>query len=168
MKKITREELIEKLASLELRKFIEYYEGASDINDSSSGRRERGNEGGSGQFQKFFLSVGELDGFDKKTMLRWLNDCGLGNVDFGKIRIHRTHTFVEADSDSTQRIMDTLNKQLVNDRKVRVELQGMSEDGFTKRKKPGDRGKPGDFEKRGYYSKDKNKSNDKKKFKKRY
>jgi hypothetical protein len=75
---------------------------------------------------------------------------------------------VEADQDSTQRIMDTLNKQLVNDRKVRVELQGMSEDGFTKRKKPGDKGKPGDFEKRGYYSKDKNKSNDKKKFKKRY
>lgn len=168
MKKITREEPIEKLASLELRKFIEYYEGASDINDSSSGRRERGNEGGSGQFQKFFLSVGELDGFDKKTMLRWLNDCGLGNVDFGKIRIHRTHTFVEADPDSTQRIMDTLNKEKVNDRKVRVELQGMSEDGFTKRKKPGDKGKPGDFEKRGYYSKGKDHGGDKKKFKKRY
>ncbi|MBM3920893.1 MAG: DEAD/DEAH box helicase [Sphingomonadales bacterium] len=168
MKKITREELIEKLASLELRKFIEYYEGASDINDSSSGRRERGKEGGNGQFQKFFLSVGELDGFDKKIMLRWLNDCGLGNVDFGKIRIHRTHTFVEADQDSTQRIMDTLNKEKVNDRRVRVELQGMSEDGFTKRKKPGDKGKPGEYGKRDYYNKGKDGGGDKKKFKKRY
>jgi hypothetical protein len=92
----------------------------------------------------------------------------LGNVDFGKIRIHRTHTFVEADQDSTQRIMDTLNNEKVNDRKVRVELQGMSEDGFTKRKKPGDKGKPGDFEKRGYYSKGKDQGGDKKKFKKRY
>ena len=75
---------------------------------------------------------------------------------------------MEADQDSTQRIMDTLNKEKVNDRKVRVELQGLSEDGFTKRKKPGDKGKPGDYGKRDYYNKGKDNSGDKKKFKKRY
>lgn len=133
MKKITREELIEKLASMELRKFIEYYEGSGDLNDDPQRRRERGQ--GDGHFQKFFLSVGELDGLDKKNFLRWLNDCGLGNVEFGRIKIHRTHTFLEADTASTDKVLDTLNRQKINDRKVRIEIQGMEADGSVRKKK---------------------------------
>lgn len=134
MKKITREELIEKLASLELRRFIDYYEGSGDLNDDPQRRRERGGQG-SGHFQKFFLSVGELDGLDKKVILRWLNDLGLGDVEFGKIRIHRTHTFLEADTASTDLLLNTLNKASLNDRRVRVEIQGLENDGSVRKKK---------------------------------
>lgn len=134
LKVLTREELIEKLASMELRKFIEYYEGAGDLNEDPD-RRSKDRGQGSGQFQKFFISIGELDGLDKKVFLRWLNDCGLGNVEFGKIRIHRTHTFLEADAGSTELLLKTIGKQKVNDRQVRIEIQGLESDGSVRRKK---------------------------------
>jgi ATP-dependent RNA helicase DeaD len=143
MKTVTREELIEKLASLELRKFIEYYQGASDINDTATTRRDRSSgDIDGGNYQRFFLSVGELDGLDKKSMLRWLNDCGLGDVEFGKIRIQRTHTFLEAGHEHTARVMEVLNREKLNERKVRVELQGASSDdgGFSRRRGSGDGG----------------------------
>jgi ATP-dependent RNA helicase DeaD len=148
MKTVTREELIEKLASLELRKFIEYYQGASDINDTATTRRDRSSgDIDGGNYQRFFLSVGELDGLDKKSMLRWLNDCGLGDVEFGKIRIQRTHTFLEAGHEHTARVMEVLNREKLNDRKVRVELQGASSDdgGFSRRRGSGDGGGRGRF-----------------------
>lgn len=122
MKIVTREELIEKLASIELRRFIDYYKGSVDLNEDPSKRTSR--DRSDSNYQKFFLSIGELDGLDKKVMLRWLNDCGLGDVQFGRITIQRTHTFLEADASATELIMTTLNKQKVNDRKVRIELQG--------------------------------------------
>jgi ATP-dependent RNA helicase DeaD len=160
MKTITREELIEKLASLELRKFIEYYEGAGDINESGDRRSRDYDAGGSGHYQKFFLSVGELDGLDKKNILRWLNDCGLGKVEFGKIRIHRTHTFLEAETDATELVMNTISKEKINDRKVRIEIQGMEADG-SPRKKNNKYGGGGDSYRQGgkpHFKKDKKKS----------
>lgn len=162
--KLTKEDLIKKLTSIELKRFIEYYQGAGELNEApgKQGRErgERGERGGSGHFQKFFLSVGELDGLDKKNILKWLNECGLGGVDFGKIMIKRTHSFLEADADSTEQVMSVLNSQKFKGRKVRVEMQGLESDGYTKRSKPankeyGDRGFKS-FGGGGGYSRDRN------------
>lgn len=138
LKELSREDLIKKLTSIELKRFIDYYHGAEELNDApgKAGRdRDRGDKGGSGHFEKFFLSVGELDGLDKKTILKWFNECGLGDVEFGKIIIKRTHSFLEADKAQTEQVLETLNRQKFKGRKVRIEVQGFESDGYTKRKK---------------------------------
>lgn len=134
---LTKEDILKKLASIELKRFIDYYQGSGELNESAgkSGRDRGERSAGSGQFQKFFLSIGELDGMDKKVMLKWFNECGLGDVEFGKLSINRTHSFIEADSSSTDQVLNILNAQKFKGRKVRIEVQGFESDGFTKRKK---------------------------------
>jgi len=144
LKSFTKEQLIQKITSIELKKFIDYYDGASEMNEiAGKGGRERGGrDSGTGQFQKFFLSVGELDGLDKKSMLKWFNDCGLGDVEFGKLAIQKTHSFLEADVASTAKVLAAINDQKFQGRKVRIEVQGFEPDGYTKRKKSGHGEKP--------------------------
>lgn len=127
LKNVTREELIRSLAYFGLKSRIGTYENAQDINEypgESGGQGDRkGKREGSGRFEKFFISIGSLDGLDKGNMLRWFREIGLKDVEVGKIKIHKTHTFFDADTEKTELLMKVIPKQRVNRRPVRLEVR---------------------------------------------
>jgi len=126
---LSREELIKKFVSLEFNKFLEYYKHSSDLNQNAkagrdSDRGERGDRGRkTGNFNKLFLNIGEKDNLNAGTLLGWIN--GLQNVpngiEFGKIDVQRSFTFMEVESQHEQTILNALNVSEFDGRKVVAE-----------------------------------------------
>jgi ATP-dependent RNA helicase DeaD len=93
---LTKEELIARFCSVEFNRFLSYYKNAPDLNMGS--RRRTSIDGGAGGnnsgLQRIFVNIGELDGVDKKTFMRFLtHDAGvpaqaIGSVDIKKAYMH--------------------------------------------------------------------------------
>jgi ATP-dependent RNA helicase DeaD len=129
---LSREDLIKKFVSLEFNKFLDYYKNSADLNQKAkagrdSDRGERGSRGDSrrkdGNFNKLFLNIGEKDNLNAGTLLGWIN--GLQSVpngiEFGKIDVQRSFTFMEVESQHEQTILEALNKSDFDGRKVVAE-----------------------------------------------
>jgi ATP-dependent RNA helicase DeaD len=128
---LSREDLIKKFVSLEFNKFLDYYKNSADLNqnakagrDRDSNRGERGDRGRKGgDFTKLFLNIGEKDNLNAGTLLGWIN--GLQSVpngiEFGKIDVQRSFTFMEVESHHEQTILGALNVSEFDGRKVVAE-----------------------------------------------
>jgi len=123
---LSREELIKKFVSVEFNKFLDYYKNSSDINQTASAGRD--NERGdsrrkNGNFNKLFLNIGQKDNLNAGTLLGWIN--GLQNVpngiEFGKIDVQRSFTFMEVESQHEDTILGALNGSEFDGRKVVAE-----------------------------------------------
>ncbi|RUA32259.1 MAG: ATP-dependent helicase [Bacteroidetes bacterium] len=125
---LSREELIKKFVSLEFNKFLEYYKNSADLNQNAKAGRERDNKDRGdrrrgGDFNKLFLNIGEKDNLNAGTLLGWIN--GLQSVpngiEFGKIDVQRSFTFMEVESQHEQTILNALNGSEFDGRKVVAE-----------------------------------------------
>ncbi|WMN06511.1 DEAD/DEAH box helicase [Marivirga arenosa] len=123
---LSREDLIKKFVSVEFNKVLEYYKNSNDLNqaakpgrDSEKGDRRRKE----GNFNKLFLNIGQKDNLNAGTLLGWIN--GLQSVpngiEFGKIDVQRSFTFMEVESQHEQTILDALNGSEFDGRKVAAE-----------------------------------------------
>lgn len=126
---LSREELIKKFVSLEFNKFLEYYKNSADLNQNAkAGRdRDRGDRGDSrrkdGDFNKIFLNIGEKDNLNTGTLLGFINGLQSvpNGVEFGKIDVQRSFTFLEVESQHQQTLLSALNGSEFDGRKVVAE-----------------------------------------------
>jgi len=125
---LSREELIKKFVSLEFNKFLEYYKNSSDLNQNAKAgkdrdNKDRGDRRRGGDFNKLFLNIGEKDNLNAGTLLGWIN--GLQNIpngiEFGKIDVQRSFTFMEVEGQHEQTVLNALNKSEFDGRKVVAE-----------------------------------------------
>jgi ATP-dependent RNA helicase DeaD len=132
---IDREELIKKIVSVEFTRFSNYYNKTKDLNSSSSGRdrdndgdrdRSDGRRGGetptSGAV-RYFINVGEKDGYDWMSLKDFIRDTvGLGQEDVFKVDVKESFSFFNTESESTQQILDKFTEFKVDGRFVNVEV----------------------------------------------
>lgn len=130
---IDREELIKKIVSVEFTRFSNYYNKSKDLNSSSSGRdrdgdgdRSDGRRGGetptSGAV-RYFINVGEKDGYDWMSLKDFIRDTvGLGQEDVFKVDVKESFSFFNTESESTQQILDKFTEFKVDGRFVNVEV----------------------------------------------
>jgi ATP-dependent RNA helicase DeaD len=132
---IDREELIKKIVSVEFTRFSNYYNKTKDLNSSSSGRdrdndgdrdRSDGRRGGetptSGAV-RYFINVGEKDGYDWMTLKDFIRDTvGLGQEDVFKVDVKESFSFFNTESESTQQILEKFTEFKVDGRFVNVEV----------------------------------------------
>ncbi|HET8859276.1 DEAD/DEAH box helicase [Marivirga sp.] len=129
---LSREDLIKKFVSLEFNKFLDYYKNSADLNQNARAGRDRDSDRGGdrtdrrrkgGDFTKLFLNIGEKDNLNAGTLLGWIN--GLQSVpngiEFGKIDVQRSFTFMEVESQHEQTILGALNVSEFDGRKVVAE-----------------------------------------------
>ena len=129
---LSREDLIKKFVSLEFNKFLDYYKNSADLNQNAKAGRDRDSDRGGdrtdrrrkgGDFTKLFLNIGEKDNLNAGTLLGWIN--GLQSVpngiEFGKIDVQRSFTFMEVESQHEQTILGALNVSEFDGRKVVAE-----------------------------------------------
>ena len=130
---IDREELIKKIISVEFTRFFNYYNKTQDLNTPDS--RDRGDREERGRSRdgdsripadgnvRYFINVGEKDGYDWMTLKDFLRDTvNLGQDDIFKVDVKESFSFFNTDASATEAILKTFTEFKVDGRFVNVEV----------------------------------------------
>ncbi|MEH6776649.1 DbpA RNA binding domain-containing protein, partial [Maribacter arcticus] len=89
--------------------------------DRSDGRR--GGETPTSGAVRYFINVGEKDGYDWMSLKDFIRDTvGLGQEDVFKVDVKESFSFFNTESESTQQILDKFTEFKVDGRFVNVEV----------------------------------------------
>ena len=122
LKGLDREELIKKIFSVEFTRFFNYYKNAENLSvDDEKGAH---NNGGSNSDEvRFFINIGERDGYDWKSLKDFLKaTLNLGRDDVFKVDVKNSFSFFNTDASATDLVMDTFNDFQMDGRFINVEL----------------------------------------------
>ena len=129
LKGIDREELIKKIVSVEFTRFSNYYNKTKDLNSKSDDRGERRGDRGSRDDSptsgsvRYFINVGEKDGYDWMSLKDFIRDTvGLGRDDVFKVDVKDSFSFFNTDAEATERILAQFTEFKVDGRFVNVEV----------------------------------------------
>jgi len=154
LKDVDREELIKKIVSVEFTRFYNYYNKTRDLNSSDSGDRgsDRGRRGGdapSSGSVRYFINVGEKDGYDWMSLKDFLRETvGLGKDDVFKVDVKDSFSFFNTDAEATEKILATFTDLKVEGRFVNVEVSKNPGGGGGRRDRGGSSGSGRDRNKR--------------------
>jgi len=142
---LTKEDIINRVASLEFQRFLNYYRNAKDLNEGDRRDRDRG-ESRPGM-KKLYLNLGAKDGFYKASFLQFLLDnSGLTKTDLGRIDMEDTRSFIEAEEVAAAVLVETFNGTSYNGRPVRMDMmEGSIGGGGGRREGGGGRGDRGGY-----------------------
>ncbi|MET1259728.1 DEAD/DEAH box helicase [Flagellimonas sp. DF-77] len=125
---VDREELIKKIVSVEFTRFFSYYSKTRDLNQNEE-RKERREKGDSGSHEasdgsvRYFINVGERDGFDWMSLKDFLRDAlGLDKDDIYKVDTKDSFSFFNTDGKLTPLVMETFTDFKVDGRFINVEV----------------------------------------------
>jgi ATP-dependent RNA helicase DeaD len=143
---LSKEELVKKMLSLELRRFSNEYMNAPDLNvqerSASSPRESRGSDGGdrgerepreraygASRGARLFVSIGQKDGLNIGSLKDFItHTTGINNTDIHRVDVKGVYSFVNVEENVVERLMQSLHGSLYNDRQVRVEVSGNAND----------------------------------------
>ena len=117
---IDREELIKKIFAVEFTRFFNYYKNAEvlpveDTKDSKKG-------GDSGEV-RYFINIGERDGYDWKTLKDFLKaTLNLGRDDVFKVDVKNSFSFFNTEADQVDLVMSTFADFRMDGRFINVEI----------------------------------------------
>ncbi|NKI27281.1 DEAD/DEAH box helicase [Arenibacter sp. 6A1] len=145
---IDREELIKKIVSVEFTRFFNYYNKAKDLKSAEPRERgERGERGRSAEIPtngnvRYFINVGEKDGYDWMSLKDFLRDTvNLGQDDIFKVDVKESFSFFNTDAAVTENILKTFTEFKVDGRFVNVEVSKSPGGGGGRGRGSRDRGK---------------------------
>ncbi len=121
---IDREELIKKIVSVEFTRFFNYYNKSKDLNVTSTrDRGESSNGAPSNGNVRYFINVGEKDGYDWMSLKDFIRDTvNLGQDDIFKVDVKDSFSFFNTDAAATEEILKTFTDFKVDGRFVNVEV----------------------------------------------
>ncbi|MFK7812334.1 MAG: DEAD/DEAH box helicase [Maribacter sp.] len=133
LKDVDREELIKKLISAEFTRFSNYYKKTRDLNSGDRGERgERGErsrdrsnraDAPTSGSVRYFINVGEKDGYDWMSLKDFIRDTvGLQQDDVFKVDVKESFSFFNTDATSTDQILAKFTEFKVEGRFVNVEV----------------------------------------------
>lgn len=108
---LSREELIQKMVSVEFNRFLEYYRNAPDLNAENNSSKEKGtrNERGKKKQTKYAslsLSVGTKHGMDARHLIGLINELtNSDTIPIGKIELTKKQSFFEVGVEQKQLVM---------------------------------------------------------------
>jgi len=133
---IDRDELIKKIVSVEFTRFSNYYSKSKDLNTSSSDRGESRNDrgrsgrGASDGSVRYFINVGEKDGYDWMSLKDFLKDkLNLGRDDVFKVDTKDSFSFFNTEASHTDSILEFFSDYKENGRFINVEVSKSPEGG---------------------------------------
>lgn len=166
---MSREEIIKKFVSTQFNRFLEYYQGARDINvdensrgkdrndrsrDNNRGRsrdrdddrsrsRDRGDRSRStsnGDFSRFFINVGKTHNMNPGKILEMINQTmPKKGIEIGSIEILKGFSFFELDKSFEKMALDSFNDATYQGLKIRIEVAQPKSGGGRSRERGNDR-----------------------------
>ena len=145
---LEKEDLIKRIVSREMSRFIDYYSKMPDIevpvertrkeakgqSDKSSGRKggRKAEEG----YTRLFLNLGKMDNFFAAQIIDLVNRNVQGKPQIGRIDLMKNFSFFEVAEEDSTRVVKALNRGVkVNGRKVVVEIADESDAPNDRKKK---------------------------------
>lgn len=131
---IDRDELIKKIVSVEFTRFSNYYNKTKDISSSDDrGRdrergdrdrdRDRGASAPSNGSVRYFINVGEKDGYDWMSLKDFLRDTlSLGKEDVYKVDTKDSFSFFNTEAEHTEKILSFFTDFKLEGRFINVEV----------------------------------------------
>ena len=126
---IDREELIKKMVSVEFTQFFNYYSKTKDLNSTDNGKERSGKErSGNDEIPsegsvRYFINVGERDGYDWMSLKDFLRDTlNLEKEDIFNVDTKDSFSFFNTDASVTEYILQTFTDFKVDGRFVNVEV----------------------------------------------
>ena len=118
MEELTKEDLIKKFFSVEFTRFSNYYKKSKDLNSQSNGR-ETPADGST----RYFINVGERDGYDWMRLKDFLKESlELDRDDVFKVDCKENFSFFNTDEKHKEKIMEFFTDFKVDGRFVNVEV----------------------------------------------
>ncbi len=118
----SKEDLIKKFFSVEFTRFFNYYQKSKDLNVSDSARGEGGKSFG-GNGARFFINVGEKDGFDWMKLKDFLKEeLELGRNDVFKVDCKETFSFFNTEKEHQEKVLAFFTDYKKDGRFVNVEI----------------------------------------------
>jgi ATP-dependent RNA helicase DeaD len=139
---LDREELIKKIISVEFTRFYSYYSKVKDLNttDNQRGEREsrssRDQDSSSDGTVRYFINVGEKDGYDWMSLKDFLrNTLNIGKDDVYRVDVKDSFSFFNTNPEFKDLILNTFKEFKVDGRFVNVEESKSPEGGGGRRSK---------------------------------
>ncbi|SFW69414.1 ATP-dependent RNA helicase DeaD [Sinomicrobium oceani] len=126
LRDLDREELIKKMVSVEFGRFFNYYKNAKDLNISGGSDRRDPNSSADIPDEgdvRYFINVGERDGYDWKTLKDFLRDTvDLGRDDIFKVDVKESFSFFNTDAVHTESILNVFTDFKMDGRFINIEI----------------------------------------------
>ena len=120
LQEVNREELIKKIFSVEFTRFFNYYKNAENL--SVENERES-RSGGNSDEVRYFINIGERDGYDWKSLKDFLKaTLNLGRDDVFKVDVKNSFSFFNTDANLSDLVMSTFTDFQMDGRFINVEL----------------------------------------------
>ena len=102
---IDREELIKKIFAVEFTRFFNYYKNAEVLPEEDAKESKKGGDSGE---VRYFINIGERDGYDWKTLKDFLKaTLNLGRDDVFKVDVKNSFSFFNTEADQVDLVMST-------------------------------------------------------------
>ena len=120
---LTKDELIQKLVSVEFLRFHKYYKNSKDLNlsvSSSSPIEFKSNKKNS---IRFFMNIGKKDNFNWMTLKDFIKDnTKLSNDEIFHVDVMENFSFFNTYEKFKSKVISTLSEIKINDRKIKIEI----------------------------------------------
>jgi ATP-dependent RNA helicase, DEAD/DEAH box family len=117
---VDREELIKKIFAVEFTRFFNYYKNAEVLPVEDTKESKKG--GNSGEV-RYFINIGERDGYDWKTLKDFLKaTLNLGRDDVFKVDVKNSFSFFNTEADQADLVMSTFADFRMDGRFINVEI----------------------------------------------
>ena len=144
---IDREELIKKIFAVEFTRFFNYYKNAEVLPEEDA--KESRKRGDSGEV-RYFINIGERDGYDWKTLKDFLKaTLNLGRDDVFKVDVKNSFSFFNTEADQVDLVMSTFTDFRMDGRFINVEISDKGTGCSRGDKKGGEGRKRGEDKKKG-------------------
>ncbi len=142
---IDKDELIRKVFSVEFSRFYNYYSKAKDLSADKSSNKQRGpsDEIPSDGSVRYFINIGERDGYDWMTLKDFLRDTlGFDKDDIYRVDTKDSFSFFNTNANLTPLVLETFTDFKVKGRYVNVEVSKSPERSSKKKNRNKGRRKP--------------------------
>ena len=124
---ITREELINKMMSVEFRRFHDYYSKSKDLNapaDTTASRKERGrSKAKTHDSSRYFITLGERDGFDWKSLKTYVAKAlRVERDEIFRVDVKDSFAFFNTNPDLQDHVLSTLAAKQFKGRPIGIEV----------------------------------------------
>ncbi len=136
LEEFTKEELIKKFFSVEFSRFYNYYKKSRDLSVSS--RDRDGDSRNSDGTTRYFINVGEKDGYDWMTLKDFLKEVlDLGRDALSRVDVKESFSFFNTASEHQEKVLSIFEDFKMEGRKVNVEISKDSGRRGGKRRRDG-------------------------------
>ena len=144
---IDREELIKKIFAVEFTRFFNYYKNAEVLPEEDAKESRKGGDSGE---VRYFINIGERDGYDWKTLKDFLKaTLNLGRDDVFKVDVKNSFSFFNTEADQVDLVMSTFADFRMDGRFINVEISDKGTGRSRGDKKGGEGRKRGEDKKKG-------------------